>query len=287
MLAVREGKRRARLREQVQAAKRRGELTPEVVAAHAYLHIEDDYGLPITPAAHHWLWLELLCDVSIRRLLIIAPPESAKTTWLLAGFVGAYVGFWPENNVIVAGSAGDVARRRSLAVRTMTESPEWRKTYPGVEPARGLSYTDQVWSVAPGGMPRPGRIHPTMSAYGTGGPITGSRADLLIADDILDLENTKTAYQRRMVITWFYKSFLSRLKSTGRVVVIGTAWTHDDVYSKLRKEGNWVVCHMPQLSPVEGRSVAFLTYPDSWQGRVIGEPMVGSVEGLMKGEDDD
>lgn len=255
-------------------------LVPMTVAAYAALNLTDDFGMPITPAAHHWLWLKLLCDERIKRLLIIAPPESAKTTWTISAYLGCRIGFWPEQSIIIGSVSGPVAEKRSMSLRTAVESDEWQFTFAGVEPVRaanGFKWETAEWSVAPEGKPRPGRLHPTVAAYGTGGSVIGSRADLVVADDLLDFDNSRTAHQRDLVETWLHTSLLSRLKSgNGRVVIVGTAWHHDDIYSKARKEGGWVVCHIPLLSDTN-EVIAKISYPDNWPHEVIGQP-VGVAE---------
>lgn len=251
-----------------------GKLTPETVAAFAFLHISDDVSNePILPAAHHWLWLRLLCNRDIKKLLIIAPPESAKTTWVLQAFMGCSVGFWPEWPRIVAAVSDEVAEKRSLALRGMVETEEFQRTFPGVERVRTMKWEWGEWSVAAGGQARSGRLHPTMAAYGTGGSITGSRAREAIGDDLLDFENTRTGHQRNLVDTWLHNSFLSRvLARVGLVRVIGTSWHHDDSYSRIRRAGSWVVCHTPLLS--DGPEVyANIWYPEDYTGERIGEPV--------------
>lgn len=262
------------LRRKIQMAKMTNSLDPEVVAAYAYLHLTTDDGVPIIPADHHWLWLRLLCDERIKNLLIVAPPESAKTTWAVLAYIGTYVGFYPERSVIIGSVSGGVAERRAVSLRTSTESDAWRTTFPDVLPvSAGLPYSATQWSLAPNGKPHPGRLHPTVAAFGTGGSVVGSRADLILGDDLLDFDNTRTAHQRLMVETWFHNSLRSRAKSkTGRVIVIGTAWHQDDLIGKARSTNNWVVCHTPLLS--EGKDVyATLTYPDWWPYEKIGSPI--------------
>lgn len=238
----------------------------------AFLTMTDEEGLPLVPAPHHWLWLHLLCEERIHKLLIIAPPESAKTTWLLA-YLATSIGFSPEWPRILAAASGPVAEQRSVALRTLIESTEYLEIFPNVKPAAGMAWEKKNWSVAPSGRPRPGRIHPTVAAYGTGGSITGSRAREAIGDDILDFDNTRTAYQRDLVSEWLHNSFFSRLISRrGRVIVIGTSWHHDDAYSRLRQGGGWVVCHTPLLH--EGPTVrATITYPPHHLGAFLGVPV--------------
>lgn len=265
------------MRENLRKAKAAGVITPDIVAQFAYLHMTDDDGRPIIPAVHHWLWLNLLCDVSIKRLLIIAPPESAKTTWLIA-YLGCSIAFWPEYPRILTSASGQTAGRRSEALRTMTASEEFQKTFPEIKPVEGMSYRAESWGVADQGQARPGRIHPTLSAMGVTGPIIGGRAREAVGDDILDEENTLTALKREKVDTWLHRSFLSRLLSrVGRALIIGTAWHHDDAYSRIRKSGHWVICHTPLLSDTN-EFRATLTYPKGWSGQMLGRPMVGEVQ---------
>lgn len=247
-------------------------VTPEVVAAFAMLHMETDDGLPIAPAAHHQLWLRLICDMEIKRLLIIGTPESAKTTWVMA-YAACLIGFHPEWPGIIAASSGEVAEQRSLALRNLVASAEFRETFPTVGPAEGMVWRTDEWSVAEGGRPHRGRLHPTVRAYGTGGSITGSRGQWIIGDDILDFDNTRTQHQRQLVDTWLHKSFLSRVRArTGIVRLIGNTWHHSDSHALLRKSEGWVSCHIPLLS--EGPEVvATITYPDSFGGRPMGEPV--------------
>lgn len=263
---VREG-----LRSVVRHAVREQRMTAAAVTAYAALHLTTDNSQPIIPAAHHRLWLELLCTPEITQLLIIAPPESAKTTWILSAFLGLHVGIWPERSVIIGSATGPIAEKRSLSLRATVDSPNWRTTFPTVQRANGLPWKTNEWSLAPNGSPHPGRLHPTIAAYGTGGSVIGSRADLVVADDLLDQKNASTSYQRDFVEEWFDRSFLSRRKSkTGRVVVVGTTWHHDDLYARLLKKGGWVGVRLGLLS--ESNEVyATLSYPDGWKGPVLGE----------------
>ncbi len=263
---------RATLRATIQRAKASGlPPSPEVVVAFAAVHMTTDRGGPIVAAPHHWLWLRLMCDPFIRRLLIIGTPESAKTTWALA-YAACLIGFYPERPGIIAASSGGVASKRSLALRNIVSSDEFKLTFPGVCAAAGMSWREDEWSVAPNGTPHDGRLHPTVSAYGTGGSITGSRAAWLIGDDILDFDNTRTQGSRNTTDTWLHKSLLSRSAAkTGRVVIIGNAWHHDDSHARLRQNPEWATCHIPLLS--DGPEVyATITYPDNYAGRPLGKP---------------
>ena len=284
LLMEQEQRGRARLRTRLQTARSLDRLTPDVVADFARLLITDDAGRPIRPAPHHWLWLHLMCNEDIKKLLIIAPPESAKTTWLLA-YLGTHVAFYPEYPRIMAAVTGSVAEKRAQSLRLLVESPEFEAAFPGIRRAAGMPWTRTEWSVAPhGGLPRPGRLHPSFFAVGVQGDVIGSRARLAVGDDILDHENTRTAHQREIVHDWFHKSFLSRRMSrVGRSIVIGTAWHHDDTYARMRSGGDWVVCHVPLLS--EGDLVAAdVWYPEGFAGERLGTAVGGEFDALPEAE---
>jgi len=153
-----------------------------------------------------------------------------------------------------------------------------------------MPWTRSEWSAAPqGGLPRPGRIHPTLFAIGVQDDIIGSGARLAVGDDILDHENTRTAHQREIVHDWFHKSFLSRRMSrVGRSIVIGTAWHRDDTYARMRTGGDWVVCHVPLLlsegGALEPTAVtADVWYPEGYEGERLGEPVSGDFEMMWEG----
>jgi hypothetical protein len=70
LLQEQERRERAQTRTRLLTAKNNDHLTPDVVADFACLLITDDYGRPTQPATHDWLWLHLMCNEDIRKLLI-------------------------------------------------------------------------------------------------------------------------------------------------------------------------------------------------------------------------
>lgn len=260
-------------------------MTPKAVAAYAALHLVRDDGVhagePIEPAAHHWLWLRLLCDERIPKLLIVAPPESAKTTWVISAYLGCRIGFWPQQNVIIASATAELAEARSVSLRAVVDRDVWRETFPDVLPVRaqegGLKWGTTKWSMAPGGEPFAGRLHPTIAAFGTGGTIEGGRADLVLGDDLLNYSTSRSPTWRKQTEEWAHASFLSRRKSgVGRAIVIGTSWHQADYLAKIRAGGDWVVCHLPLLGDGD-KMYATLQYPDDWPYERLGEPVGGAT----------
>lgn len=242
-----------------------GTLVPEVVVAFAYLCMTDDDGLPIVPADHHRLWLEYLCNEDISDLLIVAPPDSAKTTWVIA-YIACYIGFYPTRSTIFASVSDGVASKRSLALRTLVNSSKWRELFGDTVLPVSNAWNENSWAVAKDGEQAPGSLHRTVASYGTGGSIVGARADIVIADDILDFDNTRTENQRKFVTNWAHNSLFTRLKGGGksRKIMIGTSWTPDDIMGQIRRDplSRWTVVHMPSLSLESDGFYAYVAEPN-------------------------
>jgi hypothetical protein len=73
----------------------------------------------------------------------------------------------------------------------------------------------------------------TMVAKGTGNAILGARFEWIIADDILDLENTATEIQRNKVRKWWNQTVDSRIIEGGRKIIIGTLQHDKDLLVEL------------------------------------------------------
>lgn len=80
---------------------------------------------------------------------------------------------------------------------------------------------------------------PTISTVGYGGTILSKRADLIIIDDLLNLENTRTVEQRQKMKEWFHQVLLPVLAPGGRVVFVGTVWHPQDLLLELLDDAGW------------------------------------------------
>jgi hypothetical protein len=266
-----------------------GSMTPDVVEAYAGLMLRTETGVPIRPAAHHRLWLQLLCDDRIPELLILAPPEAAKTTWIVSAWAGCRLGFFPEQPIIVCSATGPIAKRRTVSLRNQTQTISWQSTFRNVRRADAMMWRMEEFALAPDGTPFPGRIHPSAAAFGVDGSITGARGRVILCDDIVTRTNAKTAYQRNEVKEFVHSTLFPRLMSRGepgeaaavsRKVLIGTPYNPDDIYADLIESGRYVVCSTPLLGTEDGLETvpyyATVTYPDTWEFETLGDAVVRS-----------
>jgi len=77
---------------------------------------------------------------------------------------------------------------------------------------------------------------PAVKSVGITGQITGTRADIIIADDIEVPANSQTQVQREK-LRELVKEFDSILKPDGRIIYLGTPHTEDSLYNELPKRG--------------------------------------------------
>jgi phage terminase large subunit-like protein len=77
-------------------------------------------------------------------------------------------------------------------------------------------------------------IGPSVAAFGVGTASTGSRADLLVCDDVVDVRSLRSAAERRRVKAYFHENLLNQLEPDGRLWCLFTPWHMDDLNGALK-----------------------------------------------------
>lgn len=97
-------------------------------------------------------------------------------------------------------------------------------------------------------------ISPSIKSVGISGQLTGSRADLLIADDIEVANNSGTQTQRDK-LNEAVKEFDAIIKPKGQIVYLGTPQNEMSLYNELQQRGYrcriWTVLYPESLSERE------------------------------------
>jgi predicted phage terminase large subunit-like protein len=75
----------------------------------------------------------------------------------------------------------------------------------------------------------------TITCVGVGGPVASRHYDIIIADDLVDEENSRTEIQRDKVKTWWYKTLVPCCEPDGKIYVLGTRYHYLDLYGHLIK----------------------------------------------------
>lgn len=74
-----------------------------------------------------------------------------------------------------------------------------------------------------------------ITAVGAQGAIVSKHVDLLILDDLVDQENSRTELQREKLEQWLSMTLLPTLEPEGKIHFLGTRYHPEDLYSQLSK----------------------------------------------------
>jgi hypothetical protein len=188
---------------------------------------DDRTGRPIKLAPMHEAWHDLM--TAHDRVVIWSHVEGGKTTQCSVARVLYELGRDPNLRVLVLSNTHGQAVRivRQLAAYIET-SNELHEVFPNL---RQTLRKHETWSPLSGVLTvrRPVMAKDaSVTAAGLHGNILGARYDLVIMDDVLDFENTRTEDQRKATVDWLQATVHGRVTAAGRVVVVGTAFHPDD-----------------------------------------------------------
>jgi predicted phage terminase large subunit-like protein len=196
-----------------------------------------EYVFGYRAAAHHREMIEKMLDAvakagtALARNLIIEEPRGhAKTTWGDTIFLCWLISQFPHLRIGLLSKKDELAYDFSKAIRwTFENNPRHHEIF-----GRNVSaakWTDKEWYHSDS--PWQGQKDMTLFAAGTGSAIVSKRFDIILADDILDAENTKTPEQRAAVEEWWQKTVRPCLTPNGIIIMLGTRWAVEDLYEKL------------------------------------------------------
>lgn len=181
-------------------------------------------------AKHHDVLLSALqeiADGTLKRLMVIMPPGSAKSTYCSVVFPAWLMGVLERQQIILGCYGSDLARKQGRRARQLVRSPGYQALF-GVDISKESSAADE-WSLTNG------------SEYMAGGILagmTGNRANGIIVDDpVKGREDAESETIRRKTAEAFQDDLLTRLKPHGWVIIVQTRWHQDDLMgSKLPED---------------------------------------------------
>jgi predicted phage terminase large subunit-like protein len=199
-----------------------------------------------SPAPHHKViidHLEALERGDIRRLLIMAPPGSAKSTYCSIQFPLWYLAKHPDHFLLCCSNTEDLAKNFNGRRRNGALSPEWIQLADSKldEKRQGI----ELFATVNGG---------TVMAAGVGSAITGRRSHLNILDDpVRGFEEALSMTQLDKIWQWYEYDFRTRLMpQIGKELVITTRWSKRDVAGRILDLANdgreeWTIVRLPML----------------------------------------
>lgn len=204
-----------------------------------YVIRDEETGHPIRLSPTHKAWHQL-CDEH-RNILIWSHVESGKT-WQMLSRVLWEIGLNPNSRWIVLSNTKNQAAKWISTLKDYIEkSDEVREVFPKLR--RGNVWGEYRFTVDRTSIAK----DPTVQAAGTYGNVMGSRADGVILDDVLDLENTMTKDQRDKLWKWLKATIHGRLTRKSVVRVIGTAFHPADVMHRYARQQNFSAFRYPAI----------------------------------------
>ena len=150
-------------------------------------------------------------------------------SWIASAFVCHQLLVDPTKNILVVSASKNRASDfTTFTLRLINEIPVLNHLIPREEQRNSKESFDVG--------PAPASHAPSVKSVGITGQITGSRADLVIADDIETSGNSQTELMR-IKLAESVKEFDAVIKPNGRIIFLGTPQTENSLYEKLETRG--------------------------------------------------
>ncbi|MDE2472767.1 MAG: hypothetical protein KGL35_29600, partial [Bradyrhizobium sp.] len=195
------------------------------------------------------------------RILINTPPNHGKSTTITMDYVAYRVAKDPTVRVLILSASEDFARKFLVGIKNRLSHEKYADLVRDFGPGPGgfrdpnLPWT-QERIYAYGG--DPSEKDPTVECIGINGQIYGARADLIVLDDIVTLRTTRQKNTRQKLLDFIRTEVMSRLepgdssigKPPGRLLMVGTRLSFDDLYGELIRQderGVWTYLTQPMI----------------------------------------
>jgi len=210
------------------------------------------------------------------RLMIMAPPGAAKSTFTSVVAPTWIMGAIPRSKLILASYASELAERQSRKARQIARSQRFNTLFDTAIPTDNRAADE--WGLTNGS---------TFMCGGILSGLTGNRATVAIADDLIKGRNEAESETLRKRTWEAYRDDLrSRLVSGGSLILMNTRWHMEDVSGMiLPREWNgesgtfmgsdgleWEVISLPakvetslqEATDPLGRKVGDYLWPENW-----------------------
>ena len=227
------------------------------------------------PAKHHELIIATLQKVTmgqLKKVILLMPPGSAKSTYTSVCFPPWYLCNHPRNLILACSYSYTLIEGFGRQCRDIIKQHS---------EVLGISLSDSASAAGDW------RLAKTDGGYfcaGVGSGIAGHRADLAFIDDFLgNEEDTNSSETRKKQYAWYRNDFLPRLKPDAAVVIIANRRHEEDLVGRLtREDGDWIVISLPMEATGNdplGRKPGELLWPE-WFG--MNEKAKANVQSIKK-----
>lgn len=173
-----------------------------------------------------------------RRVIMWGSPNTGKSLQMAVGWPLWLLGRNPELHIAIVQATDERAKKTVSALASYISVPstpgyaELHEVFPD------LQQGDGIWNKSALTVKRKTNARdPSVAAYSTGSTgILGARIDVLILDDVLTFENTRTPEQRLKVLEWIKSTLVGRVDPEhGIILFMGNAWHPEDAMHVLSR----------------------------------------------------
>jgi hypothetical protein len=188
------------------------------------------------------------------RRFVIEAFRGVGKSWILVAFVLWHLFLNPQLNVMVVSASQGLADNFSTFCKQLIEGMPLLQH---LQPRLGQRDSNIQFDVGPARSSK----DPSVKSVGITGQLTGSRADIIVADDIEVPKNSQTFILRERLAE-LVKEFDAVLKPDGRVIYLGTPQVEDSLYNRLPERGYtirvWTAEVPKNASVYKGRLAPFV-----------------------------
>ena len=198
-------------------------------------------------APHHLLMMQAIqrCIEKPRgRLMIFAPPGSAKSTYASVVAPAWIMGKKPNTQIILASYGTGIAAKQSRKVRTICKDPRYTSIWEEKPTLNDDQRAVDDWQLSNGS---------SMMAAGLLAGITGNRADGVIIDDpVANREQADSATLREKTYNEYIDTAMTRAKPKMWAIIIQTRWHEEDLAGSILPldyagESGYILCRDGQM----------------------------------------
>jgi hypothetical protein len=187
--------------------------------------------LGFTNAQHQREWCDTLGAEKYRRVVVAAPRNHSKTTVFSINYPLWEIARNPNVRILLVSAADTQSQSFLRQIKGVIERDQMYVDFAGqLKNSSNDKWTDKEIILK---RDRTDLKDPTISTVSVEGTILSKRADIIICDDILSFENTRTPEQRQKIKDWFNLVLLPVLEPNGRLIVVGTIWQVGDLMEEL------------------------------------------------------
>lgn len=213
-----------------------------------------------------------------QKIMLLAPRSHAKSTCFTVNYTLWRIGQDPNIRILIVSASGGISVSFLREIKGHIErNPNYHRVYDNYAPER--IQEAEKWSTTEIIIRRPNtRLKdPTVAVASAAGTVVSKRADLIICDDMLDENNTRTADQRAKIRDWFNEVLLPVLEPNGQLIVVGTAWNQEDLYHDMMSQDVFQV--RKRYKAIINDDSKEVLWPERWSYKTLMErkAQTGSV----------